>query len=589
MRILKNQWVSIVLGMGAIAVPAVAEVYQADYENGARLYRSEYRHTLSPRKTDPSTLRAGATSTGRTASRPPFNNDDLGDFVFLPPAAKADSDGDGVPDDQDAFPFDPNEVSDSDNDGIGNNADTDDDNDGTPDVDDDFPINPARTMPIQPLFPETNGVTDFPDYAVGDQFEWIMAQLSLPSTSLADIEARFVPGFDFASLQSFFDTLRTSFPNARVIEAINVTARQAQVVIGDPTNPGSTAGFVDLRIRFSDNKITYFFVQNFPQNPSSTLLSDQNLTLAQAGAQAESLGEELSLLVGRIDNNVCTPIYGINRDTPRATGSIFKAWVLGAAAEAVKDGTITPDQNMVFDANEIVPFAGPLNDEPLGALFSVSDMANMMMGTSDNTATDHLHEFVGRTAAQASLSTFNHATPSVMSPFLSINETFHLYWTVPEVDALAYANGTESAQVDYMNNVLVPLGPVTAFPQANGSVLVDGTWQASPMDVCRVIAGMRQYNDKSDEFRMVDLAYGANAGAWQARRNWERVWFKGGSLGDPQGLVVLTLGWLLESDDRGAYVVVGMLNTQSSNPGRIDSGAFGSTMSRIIDIVTEEF
>ena len=55
-----------------------------------------------------------------------------------------DTDGDGIPDtvaipmmitmglsdENDALPFDPNETSDYDGDGIGDNADTDDDNDG---------------------------------------------------------------------------------------------------------------------------------------------------------------------------------------------------------------------------------------------------------------------------------------------------------------------------------------------------------------------------------------------------------------------------------------------------------------------------
>jgi chitinase len=45
-----------------------------------------------------------------------------------------DSDGDGVADGEDAFPFDPSETLDTDGDGTGNNADEDDDNDGMPDV-----------------------------------------------------------------------------------------------------------------------------------------------------------------------------------------------------------------------------------------------------------------------------------------------------------------------------------------------------------------------------------------------------------------------------------------------------------------------
>ena len=46
----------------------------------------------------------------------------------------SDTDGDGVPDYQDAFPSDPAETIDTDGDGTGNNADKDDDGDGMPDT-----------------------------------------------------------------------------------------------------------------------------------------------------------------------------------------------------------------------------------------------------------------------------------------------------------------------------------------------------------------------------------------------------------------------------------------------------------------------
>jgi len=47
----------------------------------------------------------------------------------------ADTDNDGYPDSEDAFPNNPNEWQDSDNDGTGDNSDPDDDNDGFSDVD----------------------------------------------------------------------------------------------------------------------------------------------------------------------------------------------------------------------------------------------------------------------------------------------------------------------------------------------------------------------------------------------------------------------------------------------------------------------
>ena len=54
--------------------------------------------------------------------------------VFVTREPIADSDGDGVPDDQDDFPYNGDEYLDTDGDGEGNNADTDDDNDGMPDT-----------------------------------------------------------------------------------------------------------------------------------------------------------------------------------------------------------------------------------------------------------------------------------------------------------------------------------------------------------------------------------------------------------------------------------------------------------------------
>ena len=57
-----------------------------------------------------------------------------------------DSDGDGVSDALDSFPDDPEEVLDSDGDGIGNNADPDDDNDGVSDYNDLFPYDPDKWL-----------------------------------------------------------------------------------------------------------------------------------------------------------------------------------------------------------------------------------------------------------------------------------------------------------------------------------------------------------------------------------------------------------------------------------------------------------
>jgi hypothetical protein len=72
----------------------------------------------------------------------------------IPNYLDPDDDNDGVPDEADAFPFDPNEWADSDGDGVGDNADafpndptetTDSDGDGVGDNGDAFPNDPAET------------------------------------------------------------------------------------------------------------------------------------------------------------------------------------------------------------------------------------------------------------------------------------------------------------------------------------------------------------------------------------------------------------------------------------------------------------
>lgn len=79
----------------------------------------------------------------------------------------SDADGDGVADEIDAFPNDPAESADTDGDGVGNNADTDDDNDGVPDGQDAFPL-----LASEQTDSDGDGVGDNADAFVLDRREW---------------------------------------------------------------------------------------------------------------------------------------------------------------------------------------------------------------------------------------------------------------------------------------------------------------------------------------------------------------------------------------------------------------------------------
>ena len=82
-----------------------------------------------------------------------------------------DTDNDGVFDSLDAFPNDPDETLDTDQDGIGNNADNDDDNDGVLDVDDALPLDPDEQFDLDQDGIGDNSDTDIDGDGVDNQFD----------------------------------------------------------------------------------------------------------------------------------------------------------------------------------------------------------------------------------------------------------------------------------------------------------------------------------------------------------------------------------------------------------------------------------
>jgi hypothetical protein len=86
--------------------------------------------------------------------------------VYVTKDEVVDGDGDGVPDDEDDFPFDPEEWLDTDKDAIGNNADEDDDDDGIPDVwESQYGLNPLINDADEDS--DGDGVSNIDEYIAG--------------------------------------------------------------------------------------------------------------------------------------------------------------------------------------------------------------------------------------------------------------------------------------------------------------------------------------------------------------------------------------------------------------------------------------
>ena len=213
----------------------------------------------------------------------------------------------------------------------------------------------------------------------------------------------------------------------------------------------------------------------------------------------------------------------------------------------------------------------------------------MMLGNSDNTATDLVHETVGRGVIDAYIDDSGVSGANVLKPILSVNEQFHLFFSFPLATAQGYVNDSEANQLDFINNQIVPLGPVSTFPFNNESLFTAGSWRATPRDVCANMARLRQYDIGSDAMQLVDRSYGAQAAQFGVRPLWDRVWYKGGSLvSGSTGYHVLTHAWLLENNGQWPIAVVAMTNDASGGIDD-DDGIFKvqSVLSRILQLAAQ--
>lgn len=437
---------------------------------------------------------------------------------------------------------------------------------------------------LTPLFAPatTGGAYQLPSGPAVDQLTWLLTKLqSGAALTSAEYNTHFDAsyGYSFSDTAAFIASIYSSYPNAVVTDVIAITPVELTVLIDTP-NTGAPYGFLTLQAHYTGGKkIVSLGVSSY----TSVQYSDDHARdLNEAVAQFDTLSTSPALLVARIgSNNQCTTVVESNSTSLHATGSQFKLWVMGAVASAVASNTITTAQLVPMVASKLA-LAGTINSEPVGTQFPVSDLATLMIGISDNTATDLLHGLVGRDLIDQVITDYGVAQPLVLTPLLDISEQFSLYYSFPLATAQSYVNGTEVFQANFLQTQIAPLLPVMGGAYANTSILTSGTWRATPMDICAAFAHLRRLPQGSDAMDLVNRAMGSETAQPDVRNYWDRVWYKGGSLSSAAGYHVLTHAWMLENTGQDPYVVVAMSN---SDAGGIDEYRVQSITGRILELV----
>jgi hypothetical protein len=250
----------------------------------------------------------------------------------------------------------------------------------------------------------------------------------------------------------------------------------------------------------------------------------------------------LRYLIATPSNGECNVLADLDGESLVPLASVFKLYVLGALVHAVGSGEITWD-DLVEIRDELDSLGGPTAEEEPGTKLSVQELATRMISVSDNTATDHLMDFVGREAVEEIQSAMGHSQPSVNIPMLTGRELTVLKWSgdadLAERYIAADADERRSILDDEVSRRPFPIDTdVSVFQYQN----LMG-WFGTPGDACRALGWLTQ--DHQARAILTHHPLSPNPELWP------ELGFKGGS---DNG--VATAAWWMRADDGQTYVTV---------------------------------
>lgn len=299
----------------------------------------------------------------------------------------------------------------------------------------------------------------------------------------------------------------------------------------------------DIRIHTDDGGwVDRFDLET--QAPKIDSWHDIDAVLSKTGAR-------YSYQVAKVDSGHCDPVAGTNTAESLPLASIFKLYVLHALAGAVRDGTVSwDDQLTVTDKSRAVGSSGLAL--PAGAQVSIRTAAEKMIATSDNMATDLLIGKLGTHAIEQALVTAGHHDPASMTPFPTMYELFSVGWGKPDLRT-QWQHGSPQVRAQLLaqaNATPYEPDPTRAHTPASS---YGAEWYGSAEDICRIHAALQA--DAVGAAAPVRQILSAVSGIQLDRTVWPYIGAKAGGLpGD------LTFSWYAVDKTQQPYVVSFQLN-----------------------------
>jgi hypothetical protein len=249
-------------------------------------------------------------------------------------------------------------------------------------------------------------------------------------------------------------------------------------------------------------------------------------------------------------------IAGAGHDRSLAIGSSFKLAVLGALDQEIAAGRMRWNDVIILERPSVP--SGMMQDWPVGTPITLQAAAQLMIGISDNTATDLLIRHVGRERIEAFARAHGGLSGDWAFPLLTTIEA-----TVLKNPALgdarsAWLNGTEAQRRAALTRhaaLFVPANvDYAAFARPADISRIE--WFASPDSIASLLSWYAYH--ASDTARAI-IAVNPGLPAGTAAQ-WTYVGYKGGS--EPG---VMAFNLLLRDADGSSYAVVMSWNNENAS------------------------
>ena len=371
---------------------------------------------------------------------------------------------------------------------------------------------------------------------VGGQLSWVLEALNLDDLTEEEVASHFTSTVtdktSAAQIIAFFGQVRTLAEGDWTLVRMEGNEEHTQMVAL------IQAGGQELAVQILVEGDSPHLIKDLSLNPAEPpSLDHPPSSWAELQKELAEEASHVSLLAAEVTGGSCQPIFGFEEDRALAIGSIFKLYVLGELARQIDEGLVSWEEALAI-REDMRSFGSlrpgdSMEDAAAGTVFTLKRYAELMISNSDNTATDHLIDRLGRKNVEASLARLGHSDPTLNIPFLTTREYMLFKLALSPAEVVAYLELGSEGRRGFLDTDLA--GRHIRDAVANRAewvapVDIDSTeWFASAADLCRAMAWLHEAGSTPGLEPVLDIL--SKSGITFDERVWPFVGFKGGGGG----------------------------------------------------------